>query len=105
MLRNTGTEEHDANALSHNHASLAVDFAEVLRSAKSEPKQAIATLVSKYEGNEFSNEETSKYLGYEPAVFNSVPVGFTRVSTHVLNMPSKCSATICERSDGTSHRL
>ncbi len=87
----------------HDHASLAVDFAEVFRYAKANPKQAVDKLASKFEGRELSREETTEYLGYEPALFNSVPEGFTRVSTHVLNMPCcKCSATICERSDGSS---
>jgi hypothetical protein len=102
-LRYSGTEEHDGSNPSHRHASLSVDFAEVFHSAKREPKQAIAKLVSKYEGRELSEQETKTYLGYEPALFKGVPEGFTRVSTHVLNMPCcKCSATICERRDGSS---
>lgn len=102
-LRYSGIGEHDSDDASHLHASLAVDFKEVFHSAKREPKQAIATLASKYEGRELNDQETKNYLGYEPALFKGVPEGFTRVSTHVLNMPCcKCSATICERQDGSS---
>ncbi len=102
-LRYVSSDHHDtANAL-HNHAELAVDFAEVFRSVRTEPQLALARLSSKYDGRELGTEEATKYLGYEPALLKRVPKGFTRVSTHVLNMPCcKCSATICERSDGTS---
>ncbi len=87
----------------HEHAALAVDFQEVVQSARSEPKVAIAKLVSKYQGKELDKNAATKYMGYEPALFQTMPEGFARVSTHVLDMPCcKCSATICERSDGTS---
>ncbi len=87
----------------HQHAALAVDFQEVIRTAKSEPEAALANLVAKYQGKELDAKATESYLGYEPAIFNGAPEGFTRVSTHVLNMPCcKCSASICERKDGTS---
>jgi hypothetical protein len=101
VARNNPPSKHgDA---SHDHASLAVDFQDVIRSAKKEPKAAIAKLVAKYRGEELDFETTANYLGYEPAIFKSVPVGFARVSTHVLNMPCcKCTASICERQDGTS---
>ena len=89
--------------LAHQHESLAVDFQDVFASANSEPKTAIAKLVAKYQGQELDQTAATKYLGYEPSLFQSVPDGFTRVSTHVLNMPCcKCSATICARKDGTS---
>ncbi len=98
----SSNQRRTANAL-HNHAALAVEFADVFRSARTEPQLALAKLSSKYDGRELDTEEATKYLGYEPALFKQVPEGFTRVSTHVLNMPCcKCSATICERSDGTS---
>ena len=98
---NTSTEHSDNDA--HQHASLAVDFREVFRLTKTEPKAAIAKLVAKYQGQELNRTSTTDYLGYEPALFKSVPEGFARVSTHVLNMPCcKCSATLCERSDGSS---
>jgi negative regulator of sigma E activity len=102
-LRYAAPDNHDtANAL-HDHAAMAVDFAEVFRSARTEPQIALSKLSEKYDGRELGTEEATKYLGYQPALFKSVPEGFTRVSTHVLNMPCcKCSATICERSDGTS---
>ncbi len=102
VVRNPKSEHNDGDA-SREHAALAVDFQEVIRAAKSEPEAAIAKLVSKYQGKELDAQATASYLGYEPATFKSVPEGFTRVSTHVLNMPCcKCSASICERSDGTS---
>lgn len=102
-LRYVVPDNHDsANAL-HNHTAMAVDFAELFRSARTEPKLALANLSSKYDGRELGTEEATKYLGYQPALFKRVPEGFTRVSTLVLNMPCcKCSATICDRSDGTS---
>lgn len=101
VAKNNSTLEHGDEL--HEHAALAVDFQEVIQSAKTEPKTAIAKLVSKYQGKELDSDATAKYLGYEPAVYKSVPAGFVRVSTHVLNMPCcKCSASICERSDGTS---
>jgi hypothetical protein len=100
---NKPTSNHDDSIASHEHAALAVDFQEVIQSAKTEPKAAIAKLVAKYQGQELDAKSTASYLGYEPAIFKSVPEGFARVSTHVLNMPCcKCSASICERSDGTS---
>lgn len=103
-LRYVGSENHQAeNSVHDHHAVLAVDFAEVFRSAQLEPQKALAKLSAKYEGRELTTEDTLKYLGYEPALFRLVPEGFTRISTHVLNMPCcKCSATVCERSDGTS---
>jgi hypothetical protein len=97
------SNQHDTANTMHNHAVLAVDFAEVFRTARTAPELALARLSSKYDGRELDADETTKYLGYEPALFKRVPEGFTRVSTHVLNMPCcKCSATICERGDGTS---
>ncbi len=102
-LQNVIRDNHDISVSLHSHVSLAEDFAEVFRSARAEPQQALAKLSSKYEGQELSVRDTTQYLGYEPVLFESTPDGFTRVSTHVLNMPCcKCSATICERSDGTS---
>lgn len=101
VVRDTSKEHRHDDA--HQHPSLAVDFQEVFRLTKTEPKAAIAMLVAKYQGQELSRIAATDYLGYEPALFKSVPEGFTRVSTHVLNMPCcKCSATRCERSDGTS---
>ncbi len=98
-----GSDTHDTTDASHNHASLAADFAEVFRSAQTEPQKALATLSTKYDGRQLGEEETTKYLGYEPALLKSLPTGITRVSIHVLNMPCcRCSATICERSNGTS---
>jgi anti-sigma factor RsiW len=97
------TSDHAHVHSEHQHASMAVDFQDVFRSAQKEPKAAIARLVAKYQGQELNEAATTAYLGYEPALFKTLPVGFTRVSTHVLNMPCcKCSATICERNDGTS---
>jgi hypothetical protein len=88
---------------SHDHSSLAVDFQEVVEHANSEPQAAIAKLVTRYQGQELDQHATSKYLGYEPAIFQSVPPGFARISTHVLNMPCcKCSATICQRDNGST---
>lgn len=101
VARNPASKHNDG--VSHEHSALAVDFQEVIRTAKSEPKTAIARLVAKYKGKELDAKAATTYLGYEPAIFKGVPEGFTRVSTHVLNMPCcKCSATICERNDGTS---
>ena len=82
---NTSTEHNDNDA--HQHASLAVDFQEVFRMIKTKPKAAIANLVAKYQGQELSQTAATDYLGYEPVLFKSVPKGFARVSTHVLNMP------------------
>ena len=103
VARNNPSSEHNDSIASHDHAVLAVDFQDVIRSAKTEPKAAISKLVAKYQGKELDQKAATEYLGYEPAIFESVPEGFARVSTHVLNMPCcKCSASICERSDGTS---
>lgn len=102
-LRYAAPDNHDTASALHDHAAMAVDFAEVFRSARTEPQLALSKLSEKYDGRELNTEEATQYLGYQPALFKSVPEGFTRVSTHVLNMPCcKCSATICERSDGTS---
>jgi Putative zinc-finger len=93
----------DGPVRSHDHSSLAVDFQEVIEHAKIEPQEALEKLVAKYKGQELDRDAATKYLGYEPAIFRSVPQGFARLSTHVLNMPCcKCSATICKREDGTS---
>ena len=103
VVRHNISTEHAHDDSSHQHASLAVDFQEVFRLTKTEPKAAIAKLVAKYQGQELGQKAATVYLGYEPALFKDVPEGFARVSTHVLNMPCcKCSATLCERSDGTS---
>ncbi len=101
VAKNNSSSEYGDE--SHKHAALAVDFQDVVRLAKTEPKAAIAMLVLKYQGKELDPKATADYLGYEPAIFKKSPEGFARVSTHVLNMPCcKCSASICERSDGTS---
>jgi len=90
------------NAGQH-HASMAVDFQPVIEFASSDPVKAIQGLVEKYRGKKLSPSETEKYLGYQPATLKSVPSGFELVSTHVLDMPCcKCSATICQRVDGSS---
>lgn len=106
LVSNTRNRDHGGHGVaekSHAHAALAVDFQEVFRSAQTEPKAAIAELVAKYQGQELDHARTVAYLGYEPAPFRSLPAGVKRTSTHVLNMPCcKCSATICERDDGTS---
>lgn len=87
----------------HAHANLAVDFQDVLQLAQTDPKTAVGKLIAKYDGKELDRTATIDYLGYEPALFKTLPVGFTRTSTHVLNMPCcKCSATICQRDDGSS---
>lgn len=102
VARHHSSFEHE-DERTHEHAALAVDFQHVIELAKTEPKLAIAKLVATYQGQELDQRAATKYLGYEPALFESVPQGFSRVSTHVLNMPCcKCSATICERKDGTS---
>ncbi len=103
FVARSGMQTDHGENLAHQHESLEVDFQEVFASAKSDPKTAIAKLVTKYQGQELDQAAATKYLGYEPGLFQGVPAGFTRVSTHVLNMPCcKCSATICKRSDSTS---
>ncbi len=101
--RHTDSDPHTAAGNVHAHSAMAVDFQDVFQSAQTEPKRAIGRLVAKYQGKELDHQGTIDYLGYEPALFRSVPAGFTRTSTHVLNMPCcKCSATVCRRQDGTS---
>ena len=102
VVRDNTFRDH-RNDDSHQHSSLAVNFQDVFKLVKTEPKAAIAKLVTKYQGQELDQKAATDYLGYEPALFKNVPEGFARVSIHVLNMPCcKCSATLCERSDGTS---
>jgi anti-sigma factor RsiW len=99
----THSGDHESEHSQNEHANLAADFQDVFRLARTEPTVAIANLVAKYQGQELSRSATTAYLGYEPALFKTLPDGFTRTSTHVLNMPCcKCSATICQRTDGTS---
>jgi len=87
----------------HNHDSLAVDFRNVIDFAQSEPQRAISNLVEKYDGKSLDAEAATKYIGYRPKLYSNAPDGFQRVSTHVLNMPCcKCTATVCQRSNGTS---
>ena len=87
----------------HVHDALAVDFRNVMDFAQSEPQRAISNLVEKYEGKQLDAESATKTIGYRPALFSSMPNGFQRVSTHVLNMPCcKCTATVCQRPNGTS---
>lgn len=96
---NLSSHEHAA----HDHDSLAVDFRNVIDFAQSEPQRAISSLVEKYDGKPLDAEAATKYIGYRPALFSSLPDGFQRVSTHVLNMPCcKCTATVCQRPNGTS---
>jgi Putative zinc-finger len=97
-----GTNTQDEHA-THEHGSLAVDFRNVIEFAQLEPQKAISNLVEKYDGKQLDTESATKTIGYRPALFNHVPDGFQRVSTHVLNMPCcKCSATVCQRPNGTS---
>lgn len=87
----------------HSHQELAVDFQDVFRLAQTDPQAAIGKLVARYQGKELDRDGTIAYLGYEPTLFQTMPVGFNRTSTHVLSMPCcKCSATVCQRQDGTS---
>ena len=87
----------------HDRDSLAVDFRQVIDLAQTSPQQAISNLIDKYQGKQLDAEEAIKFIGYRPSLFNSVPIGFNRVSTHVLNMPCcKCTASICARQDGRS---
>jgi hypothetical protein len=96
----TNTQHEHAT---HEHGSLAVDFRNVIEFAQLEPQKAISNLVEKYDGKQLDTESATKYIGYRPALFNHVPDGFQRVSTHVLNMPCcKCTATVCQRPNGTS---
>lgn len=102
-FRNSSHNDHDVASNGHAHSSMAVDFQDVFQLAQTDPRSAIGRLVTKYQGAELDRKDTVGYLGYEPALFQTVPVGFTRTSTHVLSMPCcKCSATICQRQDGTS---
>lgn len=97
-----GTNTQHEHAI-HEHGSLAVDFRNVIEFAQLEPQKAISNLVEKYEGKQLDTELATKTIGYRPALFSHVPDGFQRVSTHVLNMPCcKCSATVCQRPNGTS---
>ena len=87
----------------HDRDSLAVNFRQVIDLAQTSPQQAISSLIDKYNGKQLDAEEATKFIGYRPALFSSIPVGFSRVSTHVLNMPCcKCTASICARQDGRS---
>ena len=97
-----GTNSPHEHAV-HEHGSLAVDFRNVIDFAKSEPQRAISSLVEKYEGKQLDADAATKYIGYRPALFNRLPDGFQRISSHVLNMPCcKCTATVCQRPNGTS---
>jgi len=97
-----GTDTPHEHAI-HEHGSSAVDFRNVIEFAQSEPQKAISSLVEKYEGKQLDTESATKYIGYRPALFSSVPDGFQRVSTHILNMPCcKCTASVCQRPNGTS---
>ncbi|MEI7459776.1 MAG: zf-HC2 domain-containing protein [Pirellula sp.] len=96
----TNTQHEHAT---HEHGSLAVDFRNVIQFAQLEPQKAISNLVEKYDGKQLDTESATKYVGYRPALLTRVPDGFQRVSTHVLNMPCcKCTATVCQRTNGTS---
>ena len=87
----------------HDRNSLAVDFRQVIDLAQASPQQAIFSLIDKYQGQQLDADEATKFVGYRPSLFNNVPSGFNRVSTHVLNMPCcKCTASICARQDGHS---
>lgn len=89
----------------HEHArdALAVDFRQVIDLAQTSPQLAISSLIDKYDGKQLDAEAATKFIGYRPCLFDSVPDGFARVSTHVLNMPCcKCTASICTRQDGRS---
>ena len=98
----------ETSTLSHGHAnhghdSLAVDFRQVIDLAQSEPQRAISSLIEKYDGRPLAADAATKYIGYLPSLFSRVPDGFQRVSTHALNMPCcKCTATVCQRPNGTS---
>lgn len=98
-----GSSDLADSHVEHEHESLAVDFQDVFRLAQNSPDEAISKLVAKYQGKQLDQEATTAYLGYEPTLFRKLPSTLKRVSTHVLNMPCcKCSATICDRDDGSS---
>ncbi len=96
-----GIESHGQHA--HDRDSLAVDFRQVIELAQTSPTKAIASLVDKYNGKQLAAEDATRFIGYSPSLFDNIPVGFSRVSTHVLDMPCcKCTASICARQDGRS---
>ena len=105
---NPSNGTHSENQLSHDHAafdhdSLAVDFRQVIELAQIDPQQAIESLIDKYDGKELDVQAATQTIGYRPSLFDKIPVGFKRVSTHVLKMPCcKCSASICQKKDGKS---
>lgn len=90
------TESQDKHV--HDRDSLAVDFQQVMELALSSPNQAISSLVEKYAGVQKNANESTRLIGYRPLLFDAIPIGFERVSTHVRNMPCcKCTASICVR--------
>jgi anti-sigma factor RsiW len=71
-LRYVVSDNHDtANAL-HNHAAMAVDFAEVFRSARTEPQRALANLSSKYDGRELGTEDATNVPWLSAGVIQTV---------------------------------
>ncbi len=102
IAKNSSHTKHE-----HEHKNdrdaLAVDFRQVIDLAQTSPQLAISGLIDKYDGKQLDAEAATKFIGYRPSLFDSVPVGFDRVSTHVLKMPCcKCTASICARQDGRS---
>ena len=99
----SGTSQLSQEHAIHDHDSLAVDFRSVIDLAQSDPQRAISSLIKKYDGRSLDAEAATKYIGYRPSLFSTMPDGFQRISTHVLNMPCcKCTATVCQRPNGTS---
>lgn len=101
VLRPFSERDPAGHGLVHNQHERVVDLRNILKLARTDPKQTIELLVDRYDGKEMGNEEAERVLEFKPSLFQTIPDGYKLVSTHVLNMPCcKCSAILCQREDG-----
>jgi len=84
-----------------DHHELTANFDQYLDSFSVDPVAAQNLLLTKYDHRPVNVTEAAEQLGYQPAVAQGLPSGYSVKSMFVLDMPCcKCLKTVCRRDDG-----
>ena len=68
-----------------------------------DPDGAEQFLLKKYNGTVIAPDEAVRLVGYQPAVAQGLPHGYSLTSTSVLKMPCcTCVKSVCRRQDGST---
>ena len=96
---------HDNSRLGdHGHSAEFVGTMDhYLRQLPDDPDGAEQFLLSKYNGQTVSADSAVNLVGYQPAVAEGLPEGYSLASTSVLKMPCcTCVKAVCKRQDGST---